>query len=217
MKQVKILSALGLMTIVGAANAGVSSTITATNDYDFRGITQTAEDPALQASLDIAQDNGWYVGAWASNVDFGSEANVELDVYTGITGKITDNTLWDIGVVYYTYPGESNLNTGEIYGSLSYMWLKGKMSYTTDVASSGDDGLYLDASVNIPLPANFSLQAHVGQSSGEAYADDILDYSAGAGYAAGNFNIALKYVDTDRDGADDGRVILTVATTFPWK
>ena len=42
-----------------------------TSDYVFRGITQTDFDPALQGGLDYAfGDSGWYVGAWASNVDF---------------------------------------------------------------------------------------------------------------------------------------------------
>ncbi len=43
------------------------------------------------------------------------------------------------------------------------------------------------------------------------------------GYTAGKFNFALKYVDTDSDVKvtsdafnNEGRVIFTVATTFPW-
>src|SRR5215510_2933405 len=84
MKQVKMLSAIGLQALAGAANSGVTSTITATNDYEFRGFSQSATDPALQASLDYAHDRGWYIGAWASNVDFGpADVDFELDLYTG--------------------------------------------------------------------------------------------------------------------------------------
>src|SRR3954453_1779900 len=82
MRNARVLTALGLLAAAGAANAGGSSTWTATNDYDFRGTTQSAKDPALQASLDYAHDSGWYAGAWASNVDFGtSDPDLELDVY----------------------------------------------------------------------------------------------------------------------------------------
>jgi uncharacterized protein (TIGR02001 family) len=219
MKQLKVLSAVGLLALAGTANAGLTGTVTATNDYDFRGITQTDEDPALQASIDFATEGGWYVGAWASNIDFGDnfDADIEVDAYTGFTGKIGEDLTWDAGLVYYTYPGESDANTAEIYGSLAWKFLKGKVNYSNDVASSGNSGLYLDGSVNFPLGERFSLQAHVGQSSGDAYSDDILDYSAGVGATLGNFALVLKYVDTDRDGAEDDRVILTVATTFPWK
>ena len=33
----------------GGADAGVASTVSVTSDYDFRGISQTAKNPALQA------------------------------------------------------------------------------------------------------------------------------------------------------------------------
>ncbi|HEY0683296.1 MAG TPA: TorF family putative porin [Steroidobacter sp.] len=54
------LAAMSLLTLSAAANAGVSSTWTLVSDYDFRGITQSAQDPAVQASLDYAYDSGWY-------------------------------------------------------------------------------------------------------------------------------------------------------------
>jgi hypothetical protein len=43
------------------------------------------------------------------------------------------------------------------------------------------------------------------------------------GYAAGKFNLGLRYVDTDGDVKvtsdafnNEGRVIFSIATTFPW-
>jgi uncharacterized protein (TIGR02001 family) len=219
MKQLKVLSAVGLLALAGTANAGFSSTITATNDYDFRGITQSDEDPALQASADFATDSGFYVGAWASNIDFGDnfDADIEVDGYVGFTGKLNEGTTWDAGLIYYAYPGESDANSAEIYGSLAWNILKGKVSYSNDWAGTDESSLYLDAAVNVPLGEMFSFQAHVGHSSGDAYGDnEILDYSAGAGMTLGHFNFVLKYVDTDIE-EDDGRVIFTVATTLPWK
>jgi uncharacterized protein (TIGR02001 family) len=93
MRTTPILTALGMFT-AATASAGVSSTWTLASDYDFRGITQTAQDPARQASLDYAHDSGWYVGGWASNVDFCAQgatgcldADYELDLYTGFAGS----------------------------------------------------------------------------------------------------------------------------------
>ena len=48
-----------------------SATVTAVSDYLFNGVSQTQEDPALQASFDWADDSGIYAGVWGSNVDFG--------------------------------------------------------------------------------------------------------------------------------------------------
>ena len=53
--------------------------------------------------------------------------------------------------------------------------------------------------------------------------DETIDYSLGVGYTINKFNLALKYVDTDTDAVvrddvfnNEGRVIFTIATTFPW-
>src|SRR5689334_541402 len=104
MRNARVLTALGLLAAAGAANAGVSSTWTATNDYDFRSYSQSANDPALQASIDYAHDSGWYIGAWASNVDFGgSDPDLELDLYTGFTKTFENKFGFDVGAVDYTY------------------------------------------------------------------------------------------------------------------
>jgi uncharacterized protein (TIGR02001 family) len=232
MRNLRILAALGLLAAGSAAQAGVSSTWTLTNDYDFRGNSQSAKDPALQGSVDYASDSGWYVGAWASNVDFGlDEPDYELDVYTGFTGTTEAGLGWDAGIVYYTYPQESDFNYLEAYGSLSYSWIKGKLWYSNDFGgdSTGGDtpAWYAEANATFPLPADFSILLHAGYSTGDywddVYGDDLIDYSAGVGYTAGKFNLALKYVDTDSDFEvttdafnNEGRVVFTVATTLPW-
>jgi uncharacterized protein (TIGR02001 family) len=246
MRNLRILAALGLLTAAGAANAGVSSTWTATNDYDFRGNSQSAKDPALQGSVDFATDGGWYVGAWGSNIDFGDplfdgsqnpveSPDIEVDLYTGFTGSTGEGgATWDAGIIYYAYPDEGDFNYAEIYGSIAYDWFKGKIWYSNafggDYAETFDEDAaawYVEGNATIQLPADLSLLAHLGYSTGDywdnIYGDDLIDYSVGVGYTVGKFNLALKYVDTDGDVEvtsdefnNEGRVIFTVATTFPW-
>ena len=56
---------VALLGVAGAAQAQFSSTVTAVSDYDFRGVSLSAKDPALQASLDYAfGETGFSVGAW---------------------------------------------------------------------------------------------------------------------------------------------------------
>jgi len=241
------LLTIGLLAVAGAAQAGVTSTWTATNDYDFRGNSQSAKDPAIQASLDYAAASGWYVGAWASNIDFGVPAGgplknpeVELDVYGGYTKTLESGWTYDFGLVAYTYPEESDFTYEEIYASIAKGWFKAKLWYSPKfggtaaedlaVANGNSDSVsawYAEANATIPLPANFSIGAHVGYSTGDywdnAFLDDQLDWSLGVNYTAGKFNLGLKYVDTDSDVVvtsdafnNEGRVIFTVATTFPW-
>ena len=236
MRNLRILAALGLVAAAGAANAGVTSTWTLASDYDFRGITQTAQDPAIQASIDYAHDSGWYVGAWGSNVDFGpSDIDWELDLYTGFSGTTGEGGLgYDVGLIYYTYPDDSDANFFEVYGSLSKDWFKGKVWYSNDFggdSTSGDTpAWYVEGNGTFLLSANFSILAHVGYSFGDYWSDadsKYFDYSVGVGYTAGNFNLALKWVDgSDLEVANnapkdvfssDARVIFTISTTFPWK
>ena len=42
------------------------------SDYRSRGISQTQNDPALQAGATLTHSSGLYLGAWSSNVNFGT-------------------------------------------------------------------------------------------------------------------------------------------------
>ena len=103
MKSMKNLAlVIGLLALSGVSQAQFSSTWTAVSDYDFRGFSQSAKDPALQASADYAfGDSGFSIGAWASNVDFGKtvDGDIELDLYAGYVGKINDTFSWTAGSV----------------------------------------------------------------------------------------------------------------------
>lgn len=244
MRNVRILVALGLLSAAGAANAEVSATVTATNDYIFRGITQSAEDPALQASVDYADESGWYVGAWGSNVDFGpgDPANIEVDLYTGFAGETEMGMGWDVGITYYAYPDESDYNYPEIYGKLSYGIFSGALFYSNDWVNAGEDAMYVNAGISVPFADAFTFNLGVGYSFGDAFEgidvseeedgsdlrdSEYMDYSIGVGYTAGNFELGLSWIDTDLDEGDplfsdddvfnsEGRVVFTIATTFPW-
>lgn len=239
---VKWLATCGLLLASAAANAQFSSTITLTNDYDFRGFSQSAKDPALQGSLDYAFANGFAIGAWASNIDFEPfDGDIELDLYGSYTGSINDNLGWTAGFVYYLYPGsDSTVFEGEelpalgeypeIYVGLNAGPFAFKQWYSNDLYESDESAFYTEGNVTYPIgETNFSVLGHVGYSWGDYWDEaggEIFDYSVGVGYAAGRFNFALKYTGTDASGdqkiTDDvgnneGRVVFSVATTLPWR
>jgi uncharacterized protein (TIGR02001 family) len=231
MKLSQGLGALVLLASATAAHAEFSGTVTATTDYDWRGVTQTAQGPALQGSLDYASDMGVYLGAWASNVDFGSgDPNIEIDLYAGWGGGETFP--WDVGIVYYTYAGESSFNFPEIYGSLGWKFLEAKISYSWDFAGTSETAMYYEGNLNYELPHNFGLTGHLGYSDGDGISaaydqDNYTDWSAGLTYTWGHFDFALKWVDgsdlktlektKDDISSTEARAIFSVSTTFPWK
>ncbi len=231
MKLTQGLAAFVLLATASAANAELTGTVTAVSDYNWRGITQTGQDPALQGSIDWALDSGFYVGAWASNVDFGNccDEDIEVDLYAGFSGG--DVVTWDVGFNYYWYPGADDLDYPEIYAGVGYEWFEAKLWYSSDFANYSEQAWYLEGNAAYELPANFGLEAHLGYSTGDgieaAYGqDNYFDWSVGVTYALGNFDLGLKYADgsdletldgtPDDIGSSEGVVIFSVSTTFPW-
>jgi uncharacterized protein (TIGR02001 family) len=97
----------GLALPAQAGELGLGASAALTTDYVFRGVSQTTQNPAVQASLD-ATYGIFYLGAWGSNVDFGGTvppavpqdiANIEIDYYAGITPEWRGIS-FDLGGLY---------------------------------------------------------------------------------------------------------------------
>lgn len=107
----------------------LSATAAFTTDYVFRGISQTSENPAVQPSFN-ATYGIFYAGVWGSNLDFGGNgfggdvADIEIDYYAGIT-PMWKGITFNIGGIYYTYPGAFDPG-----GNFDYFELKTGASYT---------------------------------------------------------------------------------------
>lgn len=217
----RIAMAGALLATAGSAYADFTVAPTLVSDYDFRGVTQTLEDPALQLGLNYAHDSGFYAGVWGSNVDFGpGKPDVEFDFYTGFSGGDAAETFgYDVGIIYYAYPKAGVLDTVELYAGLSKGWFAGKLWYSPNIASSSSSGWYVEGNATIPLPQNFSLLGHVGYTFGDASWSGPLkdtDYALGVGYALGNFNLAAKWVDGSGALKSRNQFIFSVTTTLPW-
>lgn len=210
-----------------------SGSVALTSEYAFRGIVQSDEHPALQGSIDYSHDSGFYAGVWGSSVDFndGGEATVEMDIYGGVAGEI-GGISWDVGGIYYTYPGaDSSLdyNFFELAVALGYDFeifsLSGAMNYSPNYFADSGQSLYSAVYASVPLPYDFSVNAHAGyqQIDDEVKfgADDYMDYAVGLGYHVAGFDLAVDYVGTSLDEpgdiADNGedRVIFSISRSFP--
>ena len=101
-----------------------SGSAAVTTDYRFRGLTQTQNDPAVQAGFTLAHDSGLYLGLWGSNVDFGEGSpSLELDPSIGFATTLesfASKPVLDVGMVYYNYPSADDLNWLEFYGKLTF-------------------------------------------------------------------------------------------------
>jgi uncharacterized protein (TIGR02001 family) len=228
MKSIRTLALVtGLLALSGVSQAQFSSTWTLVSDYDFRGFSQSAKDPALQGSADYAfGESGFAIGAWASNVDFSPlDGDIELDFYAGYTGEINDTFSWNAGAVYYSYPGSDDLGEFvEFYAGFSAGNFGLKQWYTDNLFDLDVEGLYTEANYTQPIGEKFSLAFHLGYAYGDGWEDiETTDYAVQLNYSAGNFTIFGKFTGTDGDGEitsdvsnNEPRFLVGVMTTVPW-
>jgi uncharacterized protein (TIGR02001 family) len=164
--------------------SAITGNINVTSNYKFRGQDQgtlKTWSPAVQGGFDWSA-NGFYLGNWDSNVSFAG--NIEMDFYGGYKGEIVKDVGYDVGILQYYYPKNSNnvpenFNTTEIYGALSYSFFSLKYSHTVssdyfalgrfnqenEGSSSRPNGRntgYLDFSANVPIVDKLTFNGHVG-------------------------------------------------------
>ena len=118
-------------------SAEFESNVAIAKDYVWRGMTQTSEEPAISGGFDIAGESGLYFGTWASNVEFGDGAALELDWYAGYANELENGLSYDIGYLAFTYPGEDSLDFEEIYLGLGYSYFG--LTYSAGQDSAPDN------------------------------------------------------------------------------
>ena len=205
----------------------VTGGVTLISDYRFRGLTQTNGDPAIQGTINVNHQSGFYVGAWASTIDGGADGSTpaltgygdaEVDLYGGFAKTLSNGVGVDVGLLYYYYPDAvSGLNTDffEPYASLTYTIGPIATKLGAAYAWGGQDGLnftggkddniygYFDASIGVPTTP-ITLKAHAGYSNGSLGLanpllsdDEYWDWSVGAEAVGGPLKVGVSYVDTD--------------------
>lgn len=204
----------GLMATPAMAEGEFSGNVTLTSDYVFRGFTQTDGAPMIQGGFDYADDS-FYVGTWASGVDFGDGTSTEIDVYAGWTPTVGAFDL-DLGAIYYWYPDAPDnpeQNFVEVYVGASTMIgesleVGASLAYSPDFYLEVGDAFYWSASAGIPLGESFGLDATIGYSDfSDLNGADYTDWSLGLTTSVEGFDLDFRYIGTDVDGNDDSFVV----------
>ena len=213
----------------GAANSAggesgfeLSGNVALVSDYRFRGVSFSDGDPALQGGIDLVHSSGFYLGTWGSTISGGTPyGELELDLYAGWSGDVSDGVTFDIGLLYYVYPTENELanlvgadtdyfepyaSIGTTLGPVSATL---GVAYAWDQASLGDeDNLYLYTDFELGVPNTpITLTAHVGYTDGVfATAADgtSFDWGLGASWAiTDSLSLGVNYVDTQGPAVED--------------
>ena len=224
LKKIWMVSAICVCSSPVFAQTTISGNITLATDYVFRGVSQTDEGAALQGGMDIESDTGLHAGIWGSNIDFNNpgDGSLELDIYGGFQNKVGENFSYDVGGIYYAYPGSAgslNYDYWELYVSGGYDFdvasVHAGVYYSPDFTGNTGDAVYTIIGADVPLPEDFVLSAHYAHQSIDE-ADNYSDWRVGVSKNWLEFDWALNYHDTDINNNDnaDGRVVLSVTKTF---
>jgi uncharacterized protein (TIGR02001 family) len=202
-----VLASLGMSA---AAADEFSGNVALTTDYVWRGISQTDNGPAIQGGFDFAHASGFYLGTWASNVEFGDDANVEIDLYGGYAMELESGLSLDVGLIHYDYPSESDLNFEEIYVGVGYDFFSAMVSYDPD-----NKNAYWDLGADFTLPGEVALGLHYGYYDFDD-GSEYNDWKLALGKSYSGFDFELAYTDTDIDDEKlaDGRVIFTITKSL---
>ena len=179
----------------------VSGGIAVVSDYRFRGVSLSDKDFAVQPTLTVSHESGFYVGVWGSNIAENPGEDIEVDLYAGFAGG--DTVTYDLGVTYYMYPGVSDFNYAEFIGKLGTtvgpVTLGGMVAYAPSQEGTGNtDNFYLGTNASIGIPNTpLSLSGSIGYEDG-AFGDDKIDWSLGVTAEVKGFTLGASYVDTNR-------------------
>mgnify|MGYP001807743921 CR=1 FL=1 len=168
----------------------VTANVTITNDYRYRGISQTNYQPAIQGGFDYAHESGFYIGNWNSTINWvsnttnnGVKAPIEMDFYGGFKKElIGEGFASDFGVLqyYYNQTGQNynnalvNPNTTEIYAAQNFTF----------------GSLTGFVKINYALTNIFGIP----KSTGSYYPDLTANYDTGMWGVTLNGHIGYQYV-----------------------
>jgi uncharacterized protein (TIGR02001 family) len=198
----------------------VTGTAAIVSQYRFRGIAQSNNRPAVQASITVSHESGFYVSTWGSSTsgDFSetpvAPGGTEIDVFGGYT-KAFGAVKVDVGGYGYIYPNAPVNNFYEIYGSLAGTvgpvtakvganYAPGQTYFNTFGVTDHNIYVYGELSGGI-TGTPISVHSHLGYTDGGLrYGKNYLDYSVGASVTWKHLTLDASVVGTNvsRDDTD---------------
>lgn len=220
----KLVLGAGLLSLAAPASAQdvgknerpaltISGGAVLVSDYRFRGTSQTDGGPAIQGSLTLTHESGFYGSLWSSSIDdyVANGSDQEIDLTLGYRRSFGATT-FDAGVLYYYYPGSGGVNSDfvepfvAVTQAFGPVTAKALAAYAPSqnaltVGAGREHNLYFAGDLSASIPKTpISLTAHLGRSWGPSYltlGKAHTDWSLGASATWKNLTAGLSYADTD--------------------
>lgn len=191
---------LGILLLVASTQlaASVTSNLTLTTDYIWRGTTQANHLPAVQGGLDWSHDLGLAAGIWNSSL----AASGETDFYGSYSYKLSEDLTLGLGYTYYYYSMANWFSFQEAKFSVSCPRATLSASYTDDYIGTHTASWYYNLLTSVALPESLGLKFSVGYTTfnneGLAGMTNYLDYLVAITRKSGDFEFANFFTNTNR-------------------
>lgn len=216
----KALALTGVATLTAAASLAhaadehtLATKVSLYSEYEYRGITQTSEKPALQLNVDYSHSSGFYLGFFGTNIkwlkDFKEigaiekDAKMELDFFGGYKFEVVKDVTLDVGYLRYEYPGMKALagspkaNTDEIYLGAAFGPVSVKYSRaTSDLFGTANSkgSTFIEANFSQEIAPKLTLWGNIGRQkikNSDAFSYTVykigMNYDVGDGWTAGGY------------------------------
>ena len=213
-KLIGIAGVLALGSNVALAETTANGSVT--NNYLWRGLTQSNNEAAVQGGIDYASDSGFYVGTWVSNVEYGSDDgySYEHDVYFGYSGG--DDWTWDVGYLYYNYDDSQKFDFAEIYGTIGTGGFSASLYLLANTEADEPPGYdfgfgeayYLSLDYGFETESGLGVSFHLGQHDGD-FVDGFNGIAVNGDTSYIDYNVtfsvdALSFMISDTDLPSSG-------------
>jgi uncharacterized protein (TIGR02001 family) len=229
------LAAIGLAGVPAHAAESWGGALLLTNDYVFRGVSQTDHGAAAQADVHVRSAQGWFAGVWSStaNPPPGYIASYEVNVYAGRGWALSDRWAASVRYVRYLYPNSpahGRYDSDEVAATLNFEdRIAMTVAYTPNATRYSNSGwafrrraLAYEAALRQHVVGPVSVLAAVGYYDTHAlFGASYWAWSAGLSAQAGPVELTLARFGVDAHGrrlfdadAADGRWVLSAAWRF---
>lgn len=208
-KSAKLIIAGAVLSIAVAtpAMADFSANIGLLSDYFYRGVVQNTT-ATTNGGLDFEQ-NGFYVGTWAADVEDG----LEVDVYGGYSYEFEEGFTLGAGFTGYYYTGDFDDTYQEINLTASYSIVSFEYSFGEYDNFGGPDLDYDFTAITIEKNDFYGKYG----TFGDDFDGDYFEF--GYGTEIGGFDAGISIVINDKDldletGDGTETIIFSISKSF---
>jgi uncharacterized protein (TIGR02001 family) len=198
------------MSTAGTVAAGeVHGYLTGVTDYVFRGVSQSDEQPSIQAGIDYAHSSGFFAGLFVAGIDYpetpfrADSGNVEFDAYLGYRRPAGRNLAWEVGLYRYAFPdSEAEDKDYNELGLNLYVRDTARLgaTYSDDARTGGASAWTAEIELRHPLGRRFQVSGLLGRYAfARSDWEDYLYWDVGVSATRGSWTFDLRYFGTSEE------------------